>query len=63
MKGMMKPRTTSKTDWEAPKFSHSWRNWDSLPPTDEATGGGTGERSGESQFFRWPPFPPRDERP
>ena len=26
MKGMMKPRITSKTDWEAPKFSHSWRN-------------------------------------
>ena len=63
MKGMMKPRITSKTDWEAPKFSHSWRNWRSLPPTDEATGGGMEDVSGASQFFLWPPFPPRDERP
>ena len=63
MKGMMKPRTISNTDWEAPTSFHSWRKWQSLPPTDEATGGGMEDVSGASQFFRWPPFPPREERP
>ena len=63
MKGMMKPRTISNTDWEAPTSFHSWRKWRSLPPTDEATGGGMDDVSGASQFFLWPPFPPRDERP
>ena len=53
----------SNTDWEAPISSHTWRNRQSLPPTDEATGGGARDRGDASQYFFWPPFPPRDKRP